>query len=99
MTRCFDFPEVVIHDSSGQCPRYVGGECHPEVVPDPPVDDEQRHAIEAHEAFLQGTLGPVLRVPSKGVTIDPVTGEDVDHPQVRMVLVKISPEPPEGPVH
>jgi hypothetical protein len=84
MTKCYDFDMLVLHDSSGQCPRYTGGECHPVPVPDPPTNDEERSAVASYEAWKKWASGDktaldgVTPVTAKGVTRDPVTGELVD---------------------
>jgi len=85
MTRCFDFPEVVIHDGSGECGRYQeGGICHPEPRPNPAVTEEEIRAVKTYHEFrkvLAGKPGDFDRlepVKAKGQAVDPATGEVIE---------------------
>lgn len=49
--RCYDFPEVVIHN--GGCPRYRGGVCHPLPTPTPPYNEDEAAAVESY-AMMAG---------------------------------------------
>ena len=92
MTRCFDFPEVVIHDPSGQCPRYTGGLCFPEPRPNPAKDEVQIRAVKSYQAFRKAmagdrdALGEVETIKAKGQAIDPQTGEVISSQDPTKVL-------------
>ena len=44
--RCYDFPDIVIHDPS--CPRYHGGVCHPLPTPVPPYTEDEAQVVRMH---------------------------------------------------
>ena len=100
--RCFDFDMLVVHDPSGQCPRYTGGECHPEPLPEaPPYDEDQERAIQSYEAWKKYASGDrealdaVTPIKAKGKTIDSKTGEEVDSVDPRSVHL----DPATGKLH
>jgi len=69
-TKCYDFPEVVLHATNGTCPRYNGGVCHPWPVSDPPATEEEVKAVEAYRDFVANGVKGYLIHPS-GSTIYP----------------------------
>ncbi len=78
MTRCFDFPGIVIHDNSRECGRYKQNSvCLPERQPDAATTDKaERSALEGYadyKAFKSGDKKPdgVSVIRAKGITIGP----------------------------
>ena len=79
MTRCFDFPEIVLHDSSRQCGRYKDNSvCLPERQPDAATTDKaERSALKGYadyKAFRRGDkkrLSGISVIRAKGITIGP----------------------------
>jgi hypothetical protein len=68
-TKCYDFPEVVIHDSSGKCGRYQeGGTCHPLPTPVPPYTEDEEDAMKGYEAFIANELEDPRLIKAKGDT-------------------------------
>jgi len=58
VSECYDFPEIVIHDSALTCGRYKdGGFCVPKRMPDPPETDEQRRVLKAYHDFVKAMRG------------------------------------------
>jgi hypothetical protein len=82
LLHCYDFPEIVIHKSSGDCGRYKkGGACRPLPTPVKPYTDDEKLAMEAYAeimAHLEGRKKAfVLPKTALGDTILP--GNDEYH--------------------
>lgn len=54
---CYDFPELVIHERNGTCPRYNGGVCHPLPTPvEPYANEEEAEAVRLYNDALENGI-------------------------------------------
>lgn len=69
MTRCYDFPEAVVHDPN--CPRYNGGVCRPMPTPVEPYTEEEASAVHGYTLFKEASFDEFVPIDASGSTLLP----------------------------
>lgn len=68
---CYDFPEIVVHERFGTCPRYNGGVCHPLPTPSEPYTEEEEAAVKQYHDFIAGEVEITRIFHASGITVGP----------------------------